>query len=383
MLKKSLLILGVITSLNSFSQINDVLIEELKTIKSEDQKWRNLHTDFENGLTDTLGEKRLVELIQITDSLNYLKIKSIFSEHGFLGCDKVGKEGSHQFWLIVQHQDEYPDFQESVLEQMRQEVEKGNASSLDYAYLVDRVKVNTSQLQVYGTQMQINSDSTSFEPKPVMEREKIDERRKKVKLPPIRYYIQLMNDRYIGSLIPLGKEIPLIDSTFKKVKTLEEKKEYLEKIMEDDQKDRGGEAAEILLKYGKDSKEFVDFTKRQWKQDRINLIKIEKYIDKFGYPKKEIFGKEIAKIPYFVIHHAKGYEARERNFEVLYEAYLKGDIGSGTISSFLNRMYRIRNQQMFRMNSPFKIQDEIDQLIIELNLEEEKEEAHEKVNNER
>ena len=186
-------------------KINSELIEEIKTIKNEDQKWRNLLTDFENGLTDTLGKERLFKLIRKTDSLNYLEIRRIFREHGFLGYDKIGKEGSHQFWLIVQHQDKYPEFQQRVLEQMKKEVDKGNANSIDYAYLVDRVKVNTGQLQIYGTQMQINSDSTSFEPKPVKEFIQLDERRNQVKLPPIRYYIQTMNERYFGSLKPKEK----------------------------------------------------------------------------------------------------------------------------------------------------------------------------------
>jgi hypothetical protein len=70
----------------------------------------------------------------------------------------------------------------------------------DYAYLVDRVKVNTGQLQVYGTQMRLNKDSTSFEPKPVIDPDKLNERRKSVDLSMIESYIEIMNERYHGSL---------------------------------------------------------------------------------------------------------------------------------------------------------------------------------------
>lgn len=181
-------------------QTNPELILQLDSIKQEDQKWRNLFTEFENNQTDTLGRDRIIELIKQTDSLNYIKVKNIFLKEGFLGYDKVGKEGSHKFWLIVQHQDNYPAFQTMVLAKMKEDVDRNNASSKDYAYFVDRVKVNTGQLQIYGTQMQLNADSSSYEPKPVIEPEKLNERRKAVGLSPIENYIRTMNERYFGTL---------------------------------------------------------------------------------------------------------------------------------------------------------------------------------------
>ena len=87
-----------------------------------------------------------------------------------------------------------------MLEKMKIECERNNASKLYYAYLIDRVKVNSGELQIYGTQMQLNADSSSYEPKPVVEPEKLDERRKKVGLVPISEYIETMNQRYFGTL---------------------------------------------------------------------------------------------------------------------------------------------------------------------------------------
>ena len=83
---------------------------------------------------------------------------------------------------------------------MKMEVDWGKACATNYAYLVDRVKVNSGQPQVYGTQMQMNSDTTSFEPMTVIEPEKLNERRKSVGLDSIESYIQTMNERNIGSL---------------------------------------------------------------------------------------------------------------------------------------------------------------------------------------
>ena len=75
-----------------------------------------------------------------------------------------------------------------------------NASFLYYAYLIDRVNINSREKQVYGTQMQLNSDSTSYEPKPVIEPEQLNRRRKEAGLVPIEAYIKTMNDRYRGTL---------------------------------------------------------------------------------------------------------------------------------------------------------------------------------------
>jgi hypothetical protein len=181
-------------------QIDSTLFFELKAMRDEDQKWRNLSTEVRNKQIDTLSSDIISKNIGITDSLNHIKLRDMVLMYGFLGFDKVGKVGSHNFWLLMQHQDSHPDFQEKVLALMEKELEKNNASANNYAYLLDRVRVNTGRLQVYGTQMQLNIDSTSYEPKPVEHPNRLDERRLKVGLPPIAKYIEIMNSRYFGDL---------------------------------------------------------------------------------------------------------------------------------------------------------------------------------------
>jgi molybdopterin synthase catalytic subunit len=80
-----------------------------------------------------------------------------------------------------------------------------------------------------------------------------------------------------------------------------------------------------------------------------------------------------------VIHHAQDYETRERNFEKVYEAYLKGDIDDGAISFYLGRMYEMKNGERLRMESPYRAEDEINQLIKELNLEKKKANAQQRI----
>jgi len=182
--------------------LDKTLLQRLDSMAKEDQKWRIYMSKFWNGELkgDTLTMETISHNCMITDSLNYFHLKEIFDRYGFPNYDLVGVKGSSDFWLLVQHQDRHPSFQDSVLVKMKIEVDSNKASASNYAYLVDRVKVNTGQPQVYGTQMQMNSDTTSFEPKNVIERAKLNERRKSVGLDSIESYIQMMNDRNSGSL---------------------------------------------------------------------------------------------------------------------------------------------------------------------------------------
>ena len=163
-----------------------------------------------------------------------------------------------------------------------------------------------------------------------------------------------------------------IENEIQLLKTPDAKKKYLEKILEDDQSVRDGQlSADLMLKYGKNSKEHMEYVKTQWKQDEINLVKIEKYFEIHGYPDKEL-GTKATTAPYMVIHHARDYEPRMRNFEIVYEAYLNGNIDDGAISFYLGRMYQMKNGERLYIESPFRPEDEINQLIKELGLEQQK-----------
>ncbi len=158
---------------------------------------------------------------------------------------------------------------------------------------------------------------------------------------------------------------------------LEDKKQYLEKIFEDDQKVRGSHGQEIMLKFGKDSEEHRNYVQIQIDQDALNLKKVEQYLAQYGHPKESELGEIATITPWAVIHHANSYEERERNFVHLYRAYLQGDLDDGAISMFLGRMYQMQFGERFEMESPFKSEDEINALIEKLDLVDKKRKAQE------
>lgn len=184
------------------ANLNQSLIKLLDSLAFEDQKWRQYSTKYKNKeiSEDTISYAEIWQNVRLTDSLNYYYVRNIFNQFGFPNYDLVGENGSSNFWLLVQHQDSHPLFQDSILTKMKIEVDAGKASNINYAYLFDRVKINTNQLQMYGTQLKLNSDSTTYEPISVFEPENLNERRKSIGLPTIEEYIEFANNLYHGSL---------------------------------------------------------------------------------------------------------------------------------------------------------------------------------------
>lgn len=125
---------------------------------------------------------------------HYGRLKEIFAQKGFPGEDKVGKVGAKNFWLMVQHLDKWPDFQQQVLNSMQKQVAKQNASAQDFAYFTDRVRLNTGQKQIYGTQVTYNLDSCQAIPRALENPEAVNQRRKSVGLDSLEKYLNGMSD---------------------------------------------------------------------------------------------------------------------------------------------------------------------------------------------
>jgi len=181
-------------------------------------------------------------------------------------------------------------------------------------------------------------------------------------------------------LIGCKEEIKIDYATIEKeiegVKTIDDKRNYLELIFKEDQKVRGSHGSEIMIKHGVNSKKYNEYVKKQIIQDAINLVKVEKYFEKFGHPISTEVGEIATVTPWTVIHHAQTYQERERNFEIFYKAYLNGNLDAGAISMFLGRMYEMKNRKRFQMKNPYKPEDKINELIKKLNLEKKKANAH-------
>ena len=199
-LKHFLSLYFIVSCYALFGQYNEELIHQLDSMVKADQNARSLVRRINNGEIDSLNSNFALNQMVHIDSLNHPLLEAIFKKYGYPGFDIAGEKGSHDFWLLVQHQDYFPEFQDSVLLAMKVQVDKGNAPKDNYAYLVDRVMLKKENMQLYGTQMQLNADSSSYEPRTLKYPDRVDVLRKTMGLPPMSAYIEIMNDRYRGTL---------------------------------------------------------------------------------------------------------------------------------------------------------------------------------------
>ncbi len=167
----------------------------LRKMDKADQSPRNQYVKASRR-GDTAGCNKAANKMTLADSLHYPKLQQIFKQCGYPDATEGGGSAPFLFWLLVQHQDKHPMFQDSVLKEMKPLVDSGKVSGTLYAYLFDRVNLNTGKLQLYGTQAQLNADSTKYIMAPCEDPEHVNERRKSVGLGPIEPYLESLNKDY-------------------------------------------------------------------------------------------------------------------------------------------------------------------------------------------
>ncbi len=127
---------------------------------------------------------------QTLDKKNAEYLKEIIGATGWPMQSKVGSDAANAAWLLVQHADHDPEFQQQCLELMKQ-LPEGEVEKKDVAFLEDRVRANAGRPTLYGTQFGPNEDGV-FGSLPIETREKLNERRAAVGLGLFEDYEQEM-----------------------------------------------------------------------------------------------------------------------------------------------------------------------------------------------
>ena len=167
-------------------EFNQNLSDELKRMEAVDQ----IAAYIPQGEYEKMSEQQWNSFKDSVYTTHQKRIEEIFNEFGFVGYDLAGKDGSDNFWVMVQHSDHTPEFQQRVVEKMKVHVDQGNATPEYYGYLVDRVNINTGKEQVYGTQFDYNEFGQAF-PKNISDTTGINARRISLGLSPM---LERMNE---------------------------------------------------------------------------------------------------------------------------------------------------------------------------------------------
>ena len=161
------------------------IAEELIELAADDQRYEQMVVN--NAIQGDRDE--FFETKKQLMSVRGGQCKVIFEEIGFPDYELVGVEASDAFWVIVQHNDADPVFQERVAYAMRGAVERGLADGSNLAYLTDRVLINTNRPQVYGTQLRYTLELARAMPKELDDPAGVDARRAAVGLEPLFEYM--------------------------------------------------------------------------------------------------------------------------------------------------------------------------------------------------
>jgi hypothetical protein len=153
--------------------MNEDLREELLQRQAEDQSVR---TGIPLPGDDRTAEE-LFGQMDVVDRLNTERMKEILDTYGWPGWALVGEDGSTAAWVLVQHADLDPEFQELGLRYLIGAVAADDASPGDLAYLIDRVRVAKGLPQVYGTQIGPGPDGDVAPRTPIENPGNVDQRR--------------------------------------------------------------------------------------------------------------------------------------------------------------------------------------------------------------
>ncbi|TES98144.1 hypothetical protein E3J85_00055 [Patescibacteria group bacterium] len=171
--------------------LNKPLQQKILKMASEDQKLRKQAADGDRS-------RKLAKSIYDCDTKNTLEAKKIIEKHGWPSFNLVGKKAANDFWLIVQHADRDLEFQKKCLKLLEKAVENNQANPENLAYLTDRILVSEGKKQKFGTQYMFKEDRLVL--KPVVDRKKLNQRRKKVGLDVVEEQDKRINKEHSGML---------------------------------------------------------------------------------------------------------------------------------------------------------------------------------------
>ena len=107
----------------------------------------------------------------------------------------VGDDGAQAAWILVQEAIEDPGLQRRCLELLDVAVDSGDADPQHYALLLDRVRMADGLPQLYGSQFVVGR-SGDLEPWPIDDLAAVEQRRRKVGLPPFADHSAEMQARW-------------------------------------------------------------------------------------------------------------------------------------------------------------------------------------------
>ena len=153
---------------------------ELLELWKSDQYYRSLIFGKYNGRPPN----EVANATEAVDRFNAMRLEEIVNEIGWPTFSKVGKDGAHAAWNIIQHAVFNPPFMKIVLDKMKTELEQNEVDPLDYVYLFDRFHaVSLLEQTDYGIVTSV----------PIRKEYLVEKRRKNLGVESLSNYYQNLN----------------------------------------------------------------------------------------------------------------------------------------------------------------------------------------------
>ncbi len=196
-MKQLLFLLLVVTSVDvATAQTHEAcypgLSKTLDSLAYADQ--RPMQEIMRRGQMPDSTMQRLVAEEKATFARHQPILEAILCRYCYPGFRQVGEQSATNFWLLVQHADAYPEFQNQVLHMMLVQVAIKNANPVNYAYLTDRVAENSGRPQEYGTQVKYEGAGIGrANPKSLRDPANVNKRRATIGMESLESYLDKAN----------------------------------------------------------------------------------------------------------------------------------------------------------------------------------------------
>ena len=188
--------------LSKYEVCKDYLVEEVENKELQIELIRMYVDDqaARGNLMHDIISKYKIDSTEITqnggvfvDERNRNRLKEIFKEYGFPTKKLVGKDAMQGIFLMIQHSDGDKEWQKSQLPNIERAVKDGDMNGESYAYLYDRIKINSGEKQLYGTQFAyVDPINKTVELADTEDLDNLDNRRMEIGMMPIQMYKEFM-----------------------------------------------------------------------------------------------------------------------------------------------------------------------------------------------
>lgn len=162
------------------------LAKELWRMKIKDQAFY-FHSDIADN---ELDRSAIWELKRKLNEENLSRLEEIIKKYGWPKQSEVGGMAASSVFLVIQHAD--LTTQKKYLPIMTEAANNNEAQWSSLALLIDRINMREGKPQIYGSQINGNSDGT-FEVYQIENPEYVNQRRAEVGLGPIEDYVKIWN----------------------------------------------------------------------------------------------------------------------------------------------------------------------------------------------